>query len=107
MGAEFAGNWSMKRKIGLIVNPIAGMGGSVGLKGTDGETYDRALRLGAEAVSPARTKSLFSRIRSKEQIHLLAAPGPMGEEHVRDVEICSSVVGSVGRQTSAGRISWL
>ena len=43
------------RTIGLIVNPVAGMGGSVGLKGTDGDMYARALSMGAEPVSPART----------------------------------------------------
>lgn len=40
-------------KVGLIVNPIAGLGGSVGLKGTDG-MIEEALRRGAEPLSNAR-----------------------------------------------------
>jgi predicted polyphosphate/ATP-dependent NAD kinase len=38
-------------RIGLVVNPVAGMGGRVGLKGTDG-LLDEALDRGAEPVAP-------------------------------------------------------
>jgi len=91
----------MKKKIGLIVNPVAGMGGSVGLKGTDGKAYKRALELGAQPVTPARTKDLFARIGKKEDIDLFAAPGKMGEEHIHDFDVSSVGIGTVAGQTSA------
>jgi len=45
-----------KLKIGLLVNPIAGMGGKVGLHGTDDSLLQRAKGLGAKAVSTQRTQ---------------------------------------------------
>lgn len=91
----------MRRKIGLIVNPVAGMGGSVGLKGTDGDMYKRALELGAEPVTPQRTGDFLAHIERQDAINLLVAPGKMGERYVEDFDAPFTVVGEVGQETSA------
>jgi predicted polyphosphate/ATP-dependent NAD kinase len=89
------------KKIGLIVNPVAGMGGSVGLKGTDGEMYEKAKQLNAEPVTPGKTKELLSRIESMDDIVILAAPGMMGEAYLDELDVPSEVVGEIGEKTSA------
>jgi predicted polyphosphate/ATP-dependent NAD kinase len=83
------------KRIGLIVNPVAGMGGSVGLKGTDGEMYEKALALGAKPVSPARVSVFLDHIRNRGEIRWLSGPGPMGEDYLRDAGIELEVVGTL------------
>ncbi|MFF4484316.1 ATP-NAD kinase family protein [Streptomyces sp. NPDC001520] len=69
------------RKLGLIVNPLAGMGGSVGLKGTDGpDILEEAKRRGARPLSGERTVRALARLTaSKTPFRLVTASGDLGE----------------------------
>jgi len=89
------------KKIGLIINPIAGMGGSVGLKGTDGDIYKEAEKMGAIPVTPIRANQLLSNIKYKDEITLLVAPGKMGAEIVKDLAINFKIIGEIGKETTA------
>ncbi|MGD2178186.1 MAG: ATP-NAD kinase family protein [Anaerolineae bacterium] len=89
------------KTLGLIVNPVAGMGGSVGLKGTDGALYKEAVKLGAEPVAPGRTEAFLSHIEHRDEITLLAAPGDMGARHLEPLDIPCTVVGQIGDETTA------
>jgi len=74
------------KTLGLIVNPVAGMGGRVGLKGTDGEeTLQRARSLGASPESPRRAAAALKALDPvSEGLRLITPPGEMGERVVRE-----------------------
>ncbi len=91
----------MRKRIGLIVNPVAGMGGSVGLKGTDGEMHEKALELGAEPVTPKRTKDTLAHLERTDEMAFLAAPGRMGAAYLEALDVPLTVVGEIGEQTTA------
>lgn len=63
-------------KIGLIVNPIAGLGGSVALKGTDVQAA-QARALGATPEAPARARRALARLAGAP-IEIVSPPGIMG-----------------------------
>lgn len=88
------------KTIGLIVNPIAGMGGSVGLKGTDGGMHTQALALGATPVAPQRAREALAHIRRRDEIAWLVAPGAMGADVVADLDLTYLVVGATGEETT-------
>ena len=89
------------KKIGFIVNPIAGMGGSVGLKGTDGEIIKEAIKLGATPVVPKRVEVFLDNLELKEKIYLFVAPGKMGEELIEGKGFNYEVIGRVHQHTTA------
>jgi predicted polyphosphate/ATP-dependent NAD kinase len=94
-----------KWRVGFIVNPDAGIGGRVGLKGSDGrDTVRKALELGAARVSPDRaSETLRGLARAKDRIELITYPGEMGEGEARRCGFDPIVIGSIvpGQTTAA------
>ena len=83
------------KKLGLIVNPIAGLGGSVGLKGTDGaSTYRKALELGAVPRAAPRAVEALRELGRLVGLEVLTYPGPMGEDEAREAGLSHTVIGS-------------
>ena len=89
----------IKKRLGLIVNPIAGMGGRVGLKGTDTkEVLERAKKLGAEPEAPKRTVVALRRLISiTDRIEVITYPEEMGEDEARESGLSPTVIGSIKR----------
>lgn len=69
-------------KIGLIINPFAGIGGRVGLKGSDGEDIrEKALAMGAPQLAMKKAAICFQQFAEiNDQFKIFTASGEMGEK---------------------------
>ncbi len=95
---------SKRKSIGVIINPIAGLGGRVGLKGSDGpEIVEKALAMGAEPESSIRTGYALAQLKAiKEEVDFYTYGGDMGEHQLEELGFEAKVVGwPEGERTTA------
>ncbi|MDO6489356.1 ATP-NAD kinase family protein [Colwellia sp. 6_MG-2023] len=75
----------MMFKLGLVINPIAGIGGSVALKGSD-DMVNHALALGAEFKANERTQTALNILLPyQDEIIIYTANNQMGEQTAKSL----------------------
>ncbi|MGD0070733.1 MAG: ATP-NAD kinase family protein [Candidatus Bathyarchaeia archaeon] len=91
------------KTIGFIVNPIAGMGGAVGLKGTDGKTIlNKAISLGAKPIASQRAETFLSELYpAKQSLKLIVGAGCMGENQAKKCGFTCQVIGERKKETTS------
>ncbi|MBM3944857.1 MAG: ATP-NAD kinase [SAR202 cluster bacterium] len=80
-----------------MVNPVAGLGGRVGLKGTDGaEVVRKALELGATPEAPMRAVEALRSLAatSADRVDVVAPPGKMGADEANEAGLQPTVLNS-------------
>ena len=98
--------FSSQKMLGFIVNPVAGLGGRVGLKGSDGLVIQqRARELGAVPEAPDRaTEALRMLKKSASDLEkLVTYPGEMGENVAVRCGFSPIIIGDIrhGKTTAA------
>ncbi|SMP68466.1 ATP-NAD kinase family protein [Anoxynatronum buryatiense] len=90
--------------IGVIINPIAGLGGRVGLKGSDGpDVVEKALALGAQPEAAQRAANALAELEEiKESLIVHTYSGDMGEHLLTSMGFTVSLAGTpaAGRTTA-------
>ena len=82
-------------RLGLIINPLAGLGGPAALKGSDGVAAE-ALARGSEPRASERTRlALQCLLPLRERLQFLTFPGAMGADLLRELGFAHQVLGSL------------
>ncbi|MFT6101899.1 MAG: putative polyphosphate/ATP-dependent NAD kinase [Granulosicoccus sp.] len=82
--------------IGLVINPYAGIGGPMALKGSDNIDINTVLSQGGQRLSSQRVAVTLERLGKKaSDIRWLAAPSLMGENLLREHGFAVKVVGEI------------
>jgi predicted polyphosphate/ATP-dependent NAD kinase len=90
--------------IGFLVNPIAGMGGRVALKGTDGAALEQAIARGASPRAPGRASEFAAALKKEgAQALWLTVEGPMGKNVLDGAGLASESVGKPGDAVTTAR----
>ncbi len=93
-------------KIGFVINPLAGLGGSVALKGSDGDDIvQQAIALGAQPQAQKRAmtalQEAFSGTEIPADITLFSASADMGEDVLQSLNLPCRVVHEKAEKSSA------
>jgi predicted polyphosphate/ATP-dependent NAD kinase len=90
-------------RIGLVVNPVAGIGGRYALKGSDDPGLVDAVRdRGAAPVSPGRALAALRVLApAAGELELLTWAGAMGEDEAREAGLEPQVLGGTPGGTTA------
>jgi len=85
----------MTLRVGVVVNPFAGIGGAVGLKGREGaDTVAEAWRRGAQPQAMKRAARALSVARQAGALEVLTWAGDRGENSCRDAGVPFQVLGA-------------
>ncbi len=86
---------SDKKKIGLIINPLAGIGGKAGLKGSDGaDIVEKALKRGARPEAHLRARTALEMLTGvSDAVEMYAYEGAMGSDLLKDMGFDVNIVG--------------
>lgn len=92
-------------RLGLIINPVAGVGGAVGLKGSDGAEIQRQARaLGGSYNSNRRAAATLELIKPlATDIEWFVCPGSMGQRVAESLGFSVSVVDIAVGETTTGQ----
>lgn len=87
--------------LGLIINPLAGIGGRVGLKGSDGaDIVKEAFSRGAQCQSVIRTRLALEVLSEiKHKVKIITCPRTMGEYLVKELGFQYEVLTSISNKS--------